>query len=153
MKSASPPAIRVVESGEMFRGHGEIGIQDRHQILGCVAEAQANRVGLPHTCLLKGEAFVPPSPSFDDPLDLLPGSVTGMPFDEDDLDLGTAKVRQTLEGRFDVVTLITCGNQDGKGRQILACQDRPQHHHRNEREISQERNARKNAVEQHPQAE
>jgi len=130
-KAAFAGGQGIKESRQVFRWHGQVGVQDHQHIAACRLETLSDGVALPQLehhrgCVrvvlgagvvgprhLQDELDVlQPAVAVDDLLDALLGPVSRGPVDEDDLGLG-AEIRHALDRCVDVADLIPAGNDHG----------------------------------------
>ena len=110
MNSPLPPDQRVVKFRQIFRRHGQIGVEDHQHIAARFGKALAHGVALALAGLLNGLDVVLRIGALH-PLHLLPGAVAAVAFDEDDLNV-RAEARNSLHGGFDIAALVAAGDHD-----------------------------------------
>ena len=106
------------ELRQLFRRHGEIAIQNHEHIAGCRVEAGIDGVGFALAGLtqrLDVDLWI----SADHPLNLTPGAIAGMAFDENDLKR-VGEARHALDGRFNIAALVARRNDNRCRARCLA---------------------------------
>ncbi len=104
---------RVPEFRQLFRRHGEVGVEDHEHVCARLREALEHRIGLADP-VLHDELEVAVAVVGNDALDLLARSVLAVSLDEDDL-LILAKSGNSPHDRLDVSPLVAAGHHDGRG--------------------------------------